>query len=135
MERRIRAAWGGGLRVHNLPAALRQIGQLVPRGLLPLVGAAINLLGFALLLAGPSLTIMIVAAVLLGLVALEVVGRALWRAAEVERAEDRLRPALEAYAPQFAVYFASTVGASYQIGMWLPYFVRIGRPFVIVTRI
>ena len=32
------------------------------------------------------------------------------------------------------VYFASTVGAQYQLGMWLPYFVRIGRPFIIVTR-
>ena len=38
---------------------------------------------------------------------------------------------VEAYAPQFAVYFASTVGAGYQVGMWLPYFMRIGRPFVI----
>jgi CDP-glycerol:poly(glycerophosphate) glycerophosphotransferase len=26
------------------------------------------------------------------------------------------------------------VGANYQVGMWLPYFVRIGRPFIIVTR-
>ena len=34
----------------------------------------------------------------------------------------------------FAVYFASTVGAGYQVGMWLPYFMRIGRPFVIITR-
>jgi hypothetical protein len=32
------------------------------------------------------------------------------------------------------VYFASTVGANYQVGMWLAYFVRIGRPFIIVTR-
>ena len=32
------------------------------------------------------------------------------------------------------MYFASTVGANYQVGMWLPYFVRIGRPFIIVTR-
>ena len=28
--------------------------------------------------------------------------------------------------PEFAVYFASTVGADYQVGMWLPYFLRIG---------
>ena len=53
---------------------------------------------------------------------------------ENERAELRLRPALEAYRPEFVVYFASTVGANYQVGMWLPYFVRIGRPFIIVTR-
>ncbi len=38
------------------------------------------------------------------------------------------------YAPTFTVYFSSNIGADYQVGMWLPYFKRIGSPFVIVTR-
>src|SRR5699024_4879764 len=49
-------------------------------------------------------------------------------------AEKRLAPTLSTYAPQFAVYFGSTMGAAYQVGMWLGYFERIGRRFVIVTR-
>jgi hypothetical protein len=41
---------------------------------------------------------------------------------------------LEGYAPQFCVYFGSGIGAEYQLGMWLPYFRRLERPFVIITR-
>ena len=52
-----------------------------------------------------------------------------WSAAEL-RFAGACRPTRR----EFAVYFASTVGADYQVGMWLPYFLRIGRPFVIVTR-
>ena len=73
-------------------------------------------------------------AVGLTVLAVAITVRALRIATNGEQAEERLRPALEAYAPQFAVYFASTVGADYQVGMWLPYFLRIGRPFVIITR-
>jgi CDP-Glycerol:Poly(glycerophosphate) glycerophosphotransferase len=72
--------------------------------------------------------------VLIFLGALEITVRAVRRESENERGELRLRGALEAYRPEFVVYFASTVGANYQVGMWLPYFVRIGRPFIIVTR-
>src|SRR4030095_9754318 len=66
--------------------------------------------------------------------ALEITVRAVRRESENERGELRLRGALEAYRPEFVVSFASTVGANYQVGMWLPYFLRIGRPFIIVTR-
>ena len=38
------------------------------------------------------------------------------------------------YRPSFTVYFSSTIGADYQVGMWLPYFKRIGSRFIIVTR-
>ena len=134
VERRIRSAWGGGMLVRNLPAALKKINQLVPRGLLPLIGSLVIIIGFVAVSTGWPAIIVLVLATLFGLIAVEIIVRALWRAREVERAELRLRPALEAHAPEFAVYFASTVGAHYQIGMWLPYFLRIGRPFIIVTR-
>ena len=143
VERRIRSAWGRfGLIAANLPAAVQPVRQPVARGWLPLASFAGLVLGFVLLglvpeLAGSpawaSRAFFVVAAVVFALF-LEVLQRALRRAAEVTAGEQRLRPALEAYGPQFAVYFASTVGAGYQVGMWLPYFVRIGRPFVIVTR-
>ena len=134
VERRIRSAWGGGMLVRGLPAALKKINQLVPRGLLPLIGSLVIIIGFVALSTGGPAIIVLLVATLFGLIAAEIIVRALWRAREVERAELRLRPALEAHAPEFAVYFASTVGADYQIGMWLPYFLRIGRPFIIVTR-
>jgi CDP-glycerol glycerophosphotransferase (TagB/SpsB family) len=51
-----------------------------------------------------------------------------------EEIDVRLQQALRDFDPRFAVYFSSTVGADYQVGMWLPYFLRIERPFVIITR-
>jgi CDP-glycerol glycerophosphotransferase (TagB/SpsB family) len=133
-ERRIRAAWGNGLVGRNLPGALREISDLIPRGLLPLVEGAVIIAGFVLILVGAAMLILLILAALIFIAAVEVTVRAVRRENENERAELRLRPALEAYGPQFVVYFASTVGANYQVGMWLPYFVRIGRPFIIVAR-
>ncbi len=48
--------------------------------------------------------------------------------------EAKVRPALERYAPQFVLYYAAEHGARYQLGMWLPYLERLGRPFVVITR-
>ena len=134
VERRIRAAWGSAPLGQNLPGALREISDLIPRGLLPIVDSVVIIIGFLLILAGapPMILLVLVGIVFIG--ALEITVRAVRRETENERGELRLRAALEAYRPQFVVYFASTVGANYQVGMWLPYFVRIGRPFIIVTR-
>ncbi|QDP96882.1 hypothetical protein FOE78_14015 [Microlunatus elymi] len=49
-------------------------------------------------------------------------------------AEASVLDVLRRRAPEFCVYFGSGIGAGYQVGMWLPYFIRIGRPFVIITR-
>ena len=46
----------------------------------------------------------------------------------------RLPATLAAHRPRFAVYFSSTVGADYQVGMWAQYFDRIGMPYVYVVR-
>ncbi|HJV13789.1 MAG TPA: CDP-glycerol glycerophosphotransferase family protein [Propionibacteriaceae bacterium] len=133
-EKRIRAAWGSTPLGQNLPDALQEISDLIPRGLLTLADSAVLIIGFALISAGAHPMILLALAVLTFVGALEITTRAIRRESENERGELRLRSALEAYAPQFVVYFASTVGADYQVGMWLPYFVRIGRPFIIVTR-
>ena len=143
-ERTVRACWGGfGLQAVNLPEAVRPVREVLPREW-PARAWVVVVLAAGLLL-GPvaaalpaqrrALELVVLAAavaVLAGMV--PVVVQALRRAVEVVRGEGRLRAALEARAPQFAVYFASTVGAAYQVGMWLPYFVRTGRPFVVVTR-
>ena len=134
VERRIRAAWGSAPLGLNLPAAVREISDLIPRGLLPIVDGVVIIVAFLLILADIPLVILLALVFLIFLCALEITVRAVRRETENERGELRLRPALEVYRPEFVVYFASTVGANYQVGMWLPYFVRIGRPFIIVTR-
>ncbi|SDS65974.1 CDP-glycerol glycerophosphotransferase, TagB/SpsB family [Friedmanniella luteola] len=143
-ERTVEACWGGfGLQAVHLPAAVRPVRELLPREW-P-ARAWVGTVLVALVLLGPvarawpgarpslEVVLLVVTAVLLGAVALVLV-QALRRAVEVSRGEERLRGALEAWAPEFAVYFASTVGAAYQLGMWLPYFVRTGRRFVVITR-
>ena len=134
VERRIRSAWGAGLLARNLPRALAETTELIPRGVLPLLAELTAIL--ALIVLGlnlpPILVAVLGAAVLL--VVAEVTLRSIRRAAQAGKAEPQLRTELETYAPQFVVYFASTVGAAYQVGMWLDYFVRIGRPFIVITR-
>jgi hypothetical protein len=51
-----------------------------------------------------------------------------------KRSAAAVRPALERYQPEFVVYYGGVQGARYQLGMWLPYLERLGRPFVVITR-
>jgi hypothetical protein len=44
-----------------------------------------------------------------------------------------VRKALQQYQPEFAVYYAARNGARYQLGMWLPYFERLNRRFLVIT--
>ena len=44
-----------------------------------------------------------------------------------------VRNALKQYRPEFAVYYAARNGARYQLGMWLPYFERLNRRFIVIT--
>lgn len=48
--------------------------------------------------------------------------------------EARLPELVEDYAPRFCVYFASNVGVSYQLGMWVPYLDRLGKPYIVIAR-
>jgi CDP-glycerol glycerophosphotransferase (TagB/SpsB family) len=134
VERRIRMAWNTAPLGQNLPDAMRDLSDVIPRGLLPITNGLLIIIGFLLILGGapPMILLALTGIALVG--ALQVTVRALRRQTEIERGELRLQAALQGYRPQFIVYFASTVGANYQVGMWLPYFVRIGRPFIIVTR-
>ncbi|HYP45423.1 MAG TPA: CDP-glycerol glycerophosphotransferase family protein [Propionibacteriaceae bacterium] len=50
------------------------------------------------------------------------------------RAEKQIPQALRKLEPAFVVYYAATQGARYQLGMWLPYLERLGRPYVVITR-
>ena len=134
VERRVRAAWGTGAVGRNVPDAVREVEDVIPRGLLPIMDALVIIIGFLLILVDAPPVIFLSLAVLILVGALQVTARALARQTEIERGELRLQTALQGYRPEFVVYFASTVGGNYQVGMWLRYFVRIGRPFIIVTR-
>jgi hypothetical protein len=92
-------------------------------------------LGGALLaaLAAPGWACLVLAG-LVALVTVVLAVHAVRATTATTRAARRLRPALEAYQPAFAVYYAAAHGARYQLGMWLPYLERLGRPFVVVTR-
>ena len=134
VERRIKTAWTNALLGRNLPGKIREISDLIPRGLLPITVAVVIIISFLLILVGAPSVILLTVVGLVFIAAVEITIRAVRRQNETERDELELRSALEAYRPEFVVYFASTVGANYQVGMWLAYFVRIGRPFIIVTR-
>jgi hypothetical protein len=51
-----------------------------------------------------------------------------------DHVEESLEQAIAGYRPQFVVYFAAASSAAYQMAMWMPYFERIGRRFLVVTR-
>ena len=69
-----------------------------------------------------------------GLVLVALLGLDLRLVLASQRATDRLGAALAEYHAQFAVYFASDAEAIYQLAMWMPYFERIGRRFIVITR-
>lgn len=105
------------------PSALASAGLA-----LIMVGALLTLVGlpgwiwliFVLLLAVPLNAVVLIDAV-----------RA--RAAS-KRAVRDIPDALARLRPEFVVYYAATSGARYQLGMWLPYLERLGRPFFVITR-
>nr|MBA3529406.1 CDP-glycerol glycerophosphotransferase family protein [Propionibacteriaceae bacterium] len=134
-ESHIRAAWGRlGLEVEGFPPVRAQLAEVVSRGWVPIASFATIIVLLLLSLVQAPGWLMAAVSGLVCVVFVDALVRALLRASRVIAAESRLRGALIEYAPQFGLYFASTVGAAYQVGMWLPFLVRIGRPFIIVTR-
>ena len=134
-ERPVRSAWGSfGLKVVNFPEAGTEVRSRIRRGVLPLASAAAIALSQTVATLGGPPAIALGAAVAVFGYFVCVLVPALRRAARVKAADVGLYTTLTRRAPEFAVYFGSSVGADYQVGMWLPYFVRIGRPFVIVVR-
>ncbi len=134
-EPHIRSAWGRlGLDVENMPEVRSEVSERLPRGVVPLLSGTVIALLPLLALAGAPGWQLLGLSVVHFVVFADALGRAVTRAFRTLSAEGRLHDALVQLAPEFAVYFASSVGAQYQVGMWLPYFVRIGRPFVFVTR-
>ncbi len=134
-ERAIKDGWGRrGLEVSGLPELHASVSELVPRQFVWLVHWAVTVLGWLLVLVGAPAVIWFVLAVVQFALFAGALLRSSIRVFRVVEAEQHLRRAVADYAPQFALYFSSSVGAAYQIGMWLPYLQRIERPFIIVVR-
>ncbi|MFX0592607.1 CDP-glycerol glycerophosphotransferase family protein [Melissospora conviva] len=118
----------------NLPGLRTSPGRIrlmpwVP----PINGAVVAVVLIAALTPLPGWPALVAA--LGGLAALAVAGlRGLQTALARRRAEGKLRSALTSYEPVFAVYWQAAAGTSYQLGMWLPYLERLGKPFIVVVR-
>ena len=99
--------------------------------LAPLVAAIVGVLLAAA--GGPGWCYLLI--VILGTVpTLIMSGYAIRALLVVRRSGIGVRQALQHYRPEFAVYYAARYGAGYQLGMWLPYFERLNRRFIVITR-
>lgn len=118
----------------NLPGVPTVPEPPVPTQTLPWATVGVLALGWVLaLLAAPG-WLHLVAGLLALAVAVVLVVHAGRANLVARRAARGLRGALVAHRPAFVVYYATVVGARYQLGMWLPYLERLGVPFVVITR-
>ena len=131
----LRPVWTGpGLGVRSLPGLSEPLYPKTPPGLAYVANlAAVTLAWLIIALSLPAALLLLPGLIALGVTtALVVVS--LRRAEDLDQGRLELEQRIAAYEPRFAVYFGSSVGADYQVGMWLPYFHRIGERFVIITR-
>ena len=131
----LRPAWtGAGLGVRGLPGLAEPPDPRMPPGAGYAVNAGAAVVVWALVALGAPVALTVVPAVLALAVIAVLLGASRRRTVVLDRSRFELEQRLGEYAPRFAVYFGSGLGADYQVGMWLPYFHRIGHRFVIITR-
>jgi CDP-Glycerol:Poly(glycerophosphate) glycerophosphotransferase len=99
--------------------------------LAPLAVAAVGALLALLGVVGWSYFLVVVAGIMPAVIMIAYAVRAVLisRSSAIE-----VRKALQQYEPEFCVYYAARNGAGYQLGMWLPYFERLNRRFIVITR-
>ena len=123
-----------GLEARNLPGAETRGFQPISRGIVAIANAVVISLGWLFAFWG-TLEFLLLALSLVPLAIGAILFFAgLKRGVNSIRLDNRLYGLLDAYEAEFVVYFGSNVGITYQLGMWLPYFERIGKKFIIVTR-
>lgn len=123
-----------GLRVAHLPGATIRTEPFVSTravGIMTTVLAALIALSDGL--AAPPWPLAVLTSTVAGVFAAMLVDGVL-RKRRVPRHPPRVRAAVEAYRPEFIVYFSAPSGSEYQLLMWLPYLERVGRPFIVVVR-
>ncbi|HET9777925.1 MAG TPA: hypothetical protein VFP81_01440, partial [Propionibacteriaceae bacterium] len=127
----ITAASPGAVQLPGFPEVPRPPFSTTVVALAPFVAATVGVL---LAAAGaPGWCYLMI--VILGTVSTLIVSGYVIRAlVVVRRSGIGVRKALQQYRPEFAVYYAARHGAGYQLGMWLPYFERLNRRFIVITR-
>ncbi|CAA9385497.1 MAG: Integral membrane protein [uncultured Propionibacteriaceae bacterium] len=134
-ERNIRTALARQeLRASGLPGLDLAVRSVAPWGATTVLSWLVIVVSWLVLVTGLPSEVLLMAALVQLVAFAEPWVRSLIRVHRSVRGEEQLRPILEEYRPQFAIYFASTMGAAYQIGMWLPYLERLDRRFIIITR-
>lgn len=123
-----------GQRTLHLPGAPAIPEPRLPSGIQVQAWLAVLLVGAVLAAAGaPGWLWLLVALLAVPLQAVVAYDALRARLAE-RRAVDGVPAALARYRPEFAVYYAASSGVNYQLGMWLPYLERLGRPYFVITR-
>src|SRR5699024_3467022 len=123
-----------GLEARNLPNAETRGFQPIGRGMVAIANAVAISLGWLFAIIGGLATLFLILSLLPAALAVVLFVAGLKRGTRSLRLDRQLYDLLSEYDVEFVVYFGSNVGITYQLGMWLPYFERIGKKFIIVTR-
>ncbi len=135
METGLRKAWAAtGVEARNLPGIETRGFQPVDRGAVAAGGSAATALWWIFAYFGVAPLIPFIVSLFPLAYGVLVYVSGIIRGRRSANLEEQLPSILESYGAEFAVYFGSTMGIRYQLGMWEEYFQRIGRPFIVVTR-
>jgi hypothetical protein len=109
----------------------------------PAIARATSLLGLAYVLAAAvpapashvvDRVFLVLALAVFAWTGMAFLGGYLHRRRESHPVDDRVMTAVTRLQPKFIVYFAGARESEYQLTMWLPYFERVGDPYMIVVR-
>ncbi|TSI12237.1 CDP-glycerol glycerophosphotransferase family protein [Brevibacterium aurantiacum] len=135
MESSLAKSWKvTGLEARNLPNAETRGFQPIGRGVVAVANAIVISVGWFFAIFGVLEYLLLVLSIVPTVLAIALFAAGLKRGMRSLRLESRLHDLLNEYGAEFVVYFGSNVGISYQLGMWVPYFERIGQKFIVVTR-
>lgn len=135
METGLSKAWGvTGLEARNLPGIETRGFQPVDRGVVAAGGTIATAVWWIFAYSGVAPIIPFIVSLVAFALCIMLYCSGLVRGRRSANLDAQLPAMLEEYSAEFAVYFASTMGITYQLGMWLPYLDRIGKRYIVVTR-
>lgn len=123
-----------GLEARNLEGVDTRGFQPFGRGTVAVATSIVTLFAWILVYFGQQAAIVLVLSFVPLVLALFFCISGIERGVRSARLEVELPDILAKYGAEFAVYFGSTMGIGYQLGMWDRYFARMGRPYIVVTR-
>ena len=135
MESSLAKSWKvTGLEARNLPNAETRGFQPIGRGTVAAANAVVISLGWLVAIVGSLEYLFLILCTVPTIIATVLFVAGLKRGMRSLRLDAQLYELLCEYEAEFVVYFGSNVGITYQLGMWLPYFDRIGKRYIVVTR-